>query len=194
MDLISCEFSEPDYHHLALTCTRLRSLTLGATTDAIVKAIVTHNHELEQLSIYCSSKLSSRAIKMIAEHCPKLTTLKLKCSEKISDRSIETVLRYTYHTFMYQFMLSLYLLTCVAFDERNCPNLQELSLFGCKKIKGTAFRMFLTSKTSSKKRPFRLQNLNLSYCELSKKGFKTLTKVCQLKLCESEIECVRECV
>lgn len=153
LDLISCEFNEADYHQLATTCTKLRRLTLGATTDGIVKAVVTHNHNLEELSIYCSSKLSSRAIKLVAEHCPNLQVLKLKCSEKITDKSIDTVLR-------------------------NCPHLRELSLFGCKKIKGTAFRTFVSGKTASKKRPLRLQSLNLSYCELSKKGFKTLAKVC----------------
>jgi len=79
--------------------------------------------------------------------------LKLKCSEKITDKSIDAVLR-------------------------SCPQLRELSLFGCKKIKGTAFRTFVSGKGISKKRPLRLQSLNLSYCELSKKGFKTLTKVC----------------
>jgi Leucine-rich repeat (LRR) protein len=79
--------------------------------------------------------------------------LKLKCSEKITDKSIDTVLR-------------------------NCPQLRELSLFGCKKIKGTAFRTFVSGKSASKKRSLCLQSLNLSYCELSKKGFKTLTKAC----------------
>jgi hypothetical protein len=39
LDLISCEFNEADYHQLATTCTKLRRLTLGATTDGIVKVV-----------------------------------------------------------------------------------------------------------------------------------------------------------
>jgi hypothetical protein len=39
LDLISCEFNEADYHQLATTCTGLRRLTLGATTDGIVKGV-----------------------------------------------------------------------------------------------------------------------------------------------------------
>ena len=124
---------------------------MGATTDGIIKAVAGHNQSLEELSIYCSSKLSGKAVRLLAESCPGLRVLNLKCSEKVNDRSIEVVLR------------------C-------CPSLTELSLFGCKKIKATAFRMFTSS--ASKKRPFQLRNLNLSYCELSKRGFKTLTKVC----------------
>ncbi|KAL6046385.1 Tau-tubulin kinase Asator [Balamuthia mandrillaris] len=146
LDLISCEFNEADYQYLASTCTKLRSLTLGATTDAIVKAIVPQNHQLEELSIYCSSKLSNRAVKLIAENCPKLRVLKLKCSEKINDKSIETILR-------------------------SCLQLEELSLFGCKKFKGTAL------SKDTKKRTLKLRSLNLSYCELNKKGFRALIKL-----------------
>jgi hypothetical protein len=43
---------------------------------------------------------------------------------------------------------------------------------------GTAFKMYYSSKSGTKKRSLRLHTLNLSYCELSKKGFKTLIKVC----------------
>jgi hypothetical protein len=78
LDLVSCEFNEADYQHIAVcdtilyryvsiiiikpktTCTKLKSLTLGATTDSIIRAIVTQNHNLEHLSIYCSSKFSQK--------------------------------------------------------------------------------------------------------------------------------------
>jgi hypothetical protein len=37
LDLSPCVFSAEDYHYVATRCTRLRSLTLGLTTDAIIK-------------------------------------------------------------------------------------------------------------------------------------------------------------
>jgi hypothetical protein len=47
--------------------------------------VVTHNHNLEELSIYCSSKLSSRAIKLVAEHCPNLQ-VRPSCPAATPDR------------------------------------------------------------------------------------------------------------
>lgn len=148
LDLISCDFGEKDFKSLASTCSNLRSLSLGATTDMIVKEITASNSKLEELSVYCSARFTNKAIKMIVDTCPNLTVLKLKCSEKINDKSIELILR-------------------------ACSNLHELSLFGCKKIKGTAFSMYTKKKT----RPFTIRRLNLSYCELSKKGFKSMAKI-----------------
>jgi hypothetical protein len=101
---------------------------------------------------------------MMAESLEKLQVLKLKCSEKITDKAIEQILI-------------------------SCPNLEELSLFSCKKIKvlatvwplremmwcnrdasaqcdqGTAFKAL-----AKRKQPCKLRKLNLSYCELSKKA------------------------
>lgn len=154
LDLVSCEFDPEDYHHLISTCTNLPSLSLGATTDAMIKELISYNPNIEQLSLYASKNLTNKGVKMIAESCHKLQVLKLKCSERISDKSIEAVLR-------------------------SCTALTELSLYGCKKFKGTAFKSFSgTSSRLSKKRTLHLQKLNLSSCELSKKGFKQLTKIC----------------
>ena len=154
------------------TCTELTSLTLGATTDSIIRTIVTRNRGLEQLSIYCSSKFSSKGVKVIAENCPILKGLKLKCSVRMSDKSIEPILKY-------------------------CTALEELSLFSCSKVKGechnhhhntpqhsltrslslgVVFKKY-PGKAAKKGSPFCLRNLDLSYCELSKTGFKALVKV-----------------
>eukprot|EP01087_Luapelamoeba_hula_P019133 TRINITY_DN6297_c0_g1_i3.p1 TRINITY_DN6297_c0_g1~~TRINITY_DN6297_c0_g1_i3.p1 ORF type:complete len:863 (+),score=103.72 TRINITY_DN6297_c0_g1_i3:290-2878(+) len=165
LDLVSCEFNEADYQHIATTCCKLKSLTLGATTDAIIRAIVTQNHNLEQLSIYCSSKFSQKGVKLIAENCPKLRSLKLKCSVKLTDKSIEPILKH-------------------------CLQLEELSLYSCGKVKGTAFSKVVGSLRSSKIKlrsstlgappsgtGASLHSLDLSYCELSKRGFKSLVKI-----------------
>eukprot|EP01094_Clydonella_sp_ATCC50884_P003363 TRINITY_DN1259_c3_g1_i1.p1 TRINITY_DN1259_c3_g1~~TRINITY_DN1259_c3_g1_i1.p1 ORF type:complete len:661 (+),score=301.47 TRINITY_DN1259_c3_g1_i1:158-1984(+) len=149
LDLEHCVFEEADYHQLATTCTRLRSLTLGPTTDAMIKDLVLHNPNIEQLGVVCSKSFTNKSLKLIAENCTRLQVLRLKNSERVSDKSIETVLR-------------------------ACTRLTELSLAGCKKVKGTAFKSF----ASSKKRSLHLQKLDLSSCELSKKGFKHLVKVC----------------
>lgn len=93
-------------------------MTLGATTDSIIRTIVTRNRGLEQLSIYCSSKFSSKGVKVIAENCPILKALKLKCSVRMSDKSIEPILKY-------------------------CTALEELSLFSCSKVKGTVPTYYL---------------------------------------------------
>jgi len=149
LDLAKCEFEDAAYRHLATTCVRLRALTLGPTTDAMVKELVMHNPNLEQLGLTASKQFTNKSVKLIAEHCSRLQVLRLKNSERISDKTIELVLR-------------------------NCTRLTELSLAGCKKIKGTAFKAF----TGSKKRLLHLQKLDLSSCELNKSGFKQLTKVC----------------
>lgn len=156
LDLVSCEFEPDDYHHLVSTCTNISSLSLGATTDAMLKELITQLPAIEQLSLYASKTLTNKGVKLIAENCSRLQVLKLKCSERISDKSIEAILR-------------------------SCTGLTELSLFGCKKFKGTAFKSFTASTSSirlTKKRTLHLQKLNLSSCELSKKGFKQLTKIC----------------
>jgi serine/threonine protein kinase len=149
VDLSPCQFTEADYHYVAQTCTRLRSLTLGATSDQILKDILTNNPNLEQLSFRPTRALTAKGIKLIAERCERLTSLKIARSDKISDKPIEYILRH-------------------------CTKLRELSLVGCKRFKGTAFKTF----SNSKKRQLRLQKLDLSYCELSKRGFKQLLKVC----------------
>lgn len=48
----------------------------------------------------------------------------------------------------------------------------ELNLAGCKKVKGTAFKAF-----AQRKKVFKLQKLNLSSCELSKTGFRFVSKI-----------------
>ncbi|KAL6054012.1 Tau-tubulin kinase Asator like protein [Balamuthia mandrillaris] len=159
LDLMACEFKEADYEHIATVCTKLQKLSLEANSDAVLKHMISHNHKLEELTIQCTNKLSNRALKSIAEHCPDLQVLRLKCSERVADKTLEVILR-------------------------SCTQLKELSLMGCKKIKGSAFRIYSNasslslSKASSKKvRPFTLQHLNLSYCELNKKGFKAISKI-----------------
>ena len=166
LDISSCKLDDSDFQHLVLTCTQLKSLTLGVTNDQRIKVrtwlfpvayckqeLLTHNPNLEKLSFYASKQLTNKAVKMIAEYAPKLETLEIQCSEKINDKAVEGLLR-------------------------ACTRLSELNLHGCKKIKGTAFKPFASSGLgSARKRPLRLRKLNLSYCELSKKGFKHLVKV-----------------
>lgn len=77
LDLVSCEFDPEDYHHLITTCTNLPSLSLGATTDAMIKELITHNPGIEQLSVYASKNLTNKGVKMIAEYCSKLQVCNL---------------------------------------------------------------------------------------------------------------------
>lgn len=39
LDLLSCELSDADHQQILSTCTRLKSLTLGSTTDVIIKLV-----------------------------------------------------------------------------------------------------------------------------------------------------------
>ncbi len=145
LDLSYCELAEADYAHVFGVCTRLKSLTLGSVSDPIVKLVCSACRSLEQLSVYCAKGFSNKALRTIADCCPGLTALKLKCSEKVSDSGLEPVLQH-------------------------CTRLEELSLFGCKKIKGSALKGL--AKLKKKDKAMALRKLNLSYCELSKKGWK----------------------
>eukprot|EP01090_Pellita_catalonica_P000509 TRINITY_DN10350_c0_g1_i1.p1 TRINITY_DN10350_c0_g1~~TRINITY_DN10350_c0_g1_i1.p1 ORF type:complete len:619 (-),score=76.36 TRINITY_DN10350_c0_g1_i1:42-1751(-) len=154
LDLVSCaSLNEGDYKHMALRFTQLKMLSLGATTNSSIKPFLANNHKLEELSMYCSTKLTNRVIKSMSEKCPALRVLSLKSSDKLNDRSVETILR-------------------------KCVNLEELSLLGCKKIKGTAFKVLQPRRGSflAKKRMFKLVSVNLSYCELSRRGFRTIVR------------------
>eukprot|EP01096_Ripella_sp_DP13-Kostka_P018283 TRINITY_DN9848_c0_g1_i1.p1 TRINITY_DN9848_c0_g1~~TRINITY_DN9848_c0_g1_i1.p1 ORF type:complete len:827 (+),score=356.27 TRINITY_DN9848_c0_g1_i1:189-2669(+) len=162
IDLANCVLDEEDFRNLTTTCTKLRALTLGSTTDAMIKELVTKNPNIEQLSFTASKLFTSRGVKLIAENCTKLQVLKLKNAEKVSDKSVELILR-------------------------SCTSLIELCLSGCKKVKGSAFKPYGSSSSSSsssssgssssRKRPLQLLKLDLSNCELNKSGFKTLAKM-----------------
>jgi hypothetical protein len=81
--------------------------------------------------------------------------LRLHNGERLSDKPVATILR-------------------------NCTQLTELGLTGCKRFRGVAFK--------TKKRPLYLQSLDLSHCELSRSGFKRLLKIC------SNLQSLRVCV
>lgn len=155
LDLSKCELADADYFNIIATCSKTKIVSLGPTSDLVVKELVSKNNLLEQLSLVAVKGLTSKALKQIAENCSHLKSLKLVNSEKASDKLLEYLIR-------------------------SCPDLQELNLSGCKKVKGLAFKPFAavsSSKAKTKKRPFSVTRLDLSGCELSKSGFKALVKV-----------------
>eukprot|EP01104_Vermistella_antarctica_P015649 TRINITY_DN5186_c1_g2_i1.p1 TRINITY_DN5186_c1_g2~~TRINITY_DN5186_c1_g2_i1.p1 ORF type:complete len:848 (-),score=214.51 TRINITY_DN5186_c1_g2_i1:44-2587(-) len=156
IDLSTVELNDEDYKHIIKSCVNLKTISLPQSTDIMIKELVSINHNLEHLTLSASKNLTNKALKTVSENCPRLQTLKLKCSERITDKAVEYVLR-------------------------ACTQLTELSLFGCKKFKGTAFKPFASTSSrltgGGKKKHLRLQRLNLSYCELSKRGFKQLCKI-----------------
>jgi len=86
LDLLNCEFSDQDYRFIVSACTNLRALTLGASTDAMIKTMVTMNPNLEHLSLFCTKQLTRKAVKLIADNCSRLQVLHLKYSERIADK------------------------------------------------------------------------------------------------------------
>lgn len=155
LDLTNCELIESDYRLISEKCSSLKKLSLGSTSDTVFKQFVTYNTNFESLTLYCS-KLTSKSIKLLGASCIQLQKLTLNFSERITDKSIEVVLR-------------------------GCSSLEELNLSGCKKVKGTFFKFYTGTGTliprQTKKKPFSLRKLDLSFCELSKSGFKQLVRV-----------------
>ena len=138
-----------NYSKILSTCKSLKILKIGKTNDLLMKEIISSNSEsLEILSLEGTKQLTSKGFKLLSEQCNKLKSLTIKNSEKLSDKWLDTILK-------------------------NCTNLTSLNVSGCKKIKGSAFKSF-----TSKKRNLNLLKLDLSSCELNRRGFKYLTKVC----------------
>lgn len=150
LDLHDCDIEEADFQHLVNTCTKLRALSIGPTTDAMLRDLFAKNSVLEQLTITATRQLTSKGLRSIAEKCPQLQSLKVLDSDRITDKMMAPILR-------------------------SCTALVELSLSGCKKFKGVAFKSYVSA---SKRKPAELEKLDLSGCEISKKGFRYVVKLC----------------
>lgn len=91
LDLQECELADSDYKEIMQTCTSLKSLSLGNTTDAMVKDLVAGNSTLKSLSFLATRQFSKRGVKLIVDSfAPKLRVLEIQHSEKLNDRNLET--------------------------------------------------------------------------------------------------------
>jgi len=150
LDLENCDIQEEDYRAICNTCTSLRQISLGNTSDIMIKDLTVHNKALEQLCLRGSKQLTTKGTKLIADTFTNLKVLHIKNSDRVTDKAMESILK-------------------------SCTQLTELSLAGCRKFKGAGFKPFTNS---SKKRVLNLKKLDLSACELNKRGFKHLIKIC----------------
>jgi len=155
LDLTKSRLAPDEISFISSLLTQLRSLTLGETTDDVVREFVQRNEGLESISIVGSKGLSGKITKVIAASCPRLKAIHIEDSEKVSDKHLE-------HLF------------------KTCDNLVDLSIINCKKVHGTALKMFAGDHgtlRNKKPQPFKLRSLDLSGCPLNKQGLKKLSKL-----------------
>eukprot|EP00009_Paramoeba_aestuarina_P007612 CAMPEP_0201522964 /NCGR_PEP_ID=MMETSP0161_2-20130828/18665_1 /ASSEMBLY_ACC=CAM_ASM_000251 /TAXON_ID=180227 /ORGANISM="Neoparamoeba aestuarina, Strain SoJaBio B1-5/56/2" /LENGTH=585 /DNA_ID=CAMNT_0047921947 /DNA_START=735 /DNA_END=2492 /DNA_ORIENTATION=- len=132
----------------------LEVLKLGPTSDEVLKEFVDHSPSLEQLEMVGSRNLTEKGLKVLGS-VENLKSFVLKDSEKITDKGIEHVLK-------------------------SCPKISHLGLQNCKKVKGTALKIFAGEKGTLRHKkpvPNRLTSVDLSGCAVNKSGIKKLAKI-----------------
>jgi hypothetical protein len=146
LDLSPCaHMPESTFNQVFSHVTRLKTLALGQLGAGMVKALTSGNRQLESLSFDCGPGFTHKHLKTLGGHFTNLTTLRLRNTDKVNDSHIEPILR-------------------------ACPRLETLALPGCKKIRAECFQFL--HKQKKKGKPVALRSLDLSGCELSKKGWK----------------------
>lgn len=131
-------------------CSHVQRLFLDQVTDAQMVEVIKFTSGLLEISLVAPKKLLSlsKGIRPLFDKNGASLQRVHLSGEAIKDRIVEQVLK-------------------------TCPLLEVLDLQGCKRVKGTFF-----SVLAKPKRPVLLNSVDLSGCELSKTGFKSLVKGC----------------